>query len=416
LELSRQGIESLSAPSRPSPSSAPLQGSPSIHLDALRGLAAFSVLLNHWRDAFFVDYPNLRHHNPLSTAAYLVAGLGHQWVIVFFVMSGYLVGGSVLRSVQGGRWSWRPYLLSRLTRLYIVLLPALLLGGMIDWTGMHVPGTQAVYGGHSGMHALAADVHRSLTPEALAGNLLFLQTIALPGMNGHRVYTFGSNGPLWSLANEFWYYMAFPLLLLMLSGHGQRPGQRARAGAWRLHAACAAGLVAWGWFVGPEIALLGICWLMGAAIAKLPPLPCRHHWTRRLAIGGAMTLFGGALVMGKLSHTLGTSLVLGLAVAVLIWITVCCATAPVPRVYTHVARHAARSSYTLYLVHLPFLVFLKACLHLPRAFPGWSSCLAALGVMAVTLMYAHLVYLVFEKNTDRVRDWLRPRVMGKSAA
>ena len=87
----------------------PLKGSPSVHLDALRGFAAFSVLLNHWRDAFFVDYSSLSHHNPLLAVGYLVAGLGHAWVIVFFVMSGYLVGGSVLRSMSSGRWSWRSF-------------------------------------------------------------------------------------------------------------------------------------------------------------------------------------------------------------------------------------------------------------------------------------------------------------------
>ena len=37
------------------------------------------------------------------------------------------------------------------------------------------------------------------------GNLSFLQTILVP--------TFGSNGPLWSLANEFWYYVLFPVML-----------------------------------------------------------------------------------------------------------------------------------------------------------------------------------------------------------
>ena len=89
---------------------------------------------------FFVDYEAIARHNPLTVAAYLVSGLGHQWVIVFFVLSGYLVGGSVLRSVRTGSWSWRAYLLARLSRLYVVLLPALLLGGALDWLGMHMAG------------------------------------------------------------------------------------------------------------------------------------------------------------------------------------------------------------------------------------------------------------------------------------
>jgi hypothetical protein len=34
---------------------------------------------------------------------------------------------------------------------------------------------------------------------AFLGNFAFLQTICVP--------IFGTNGPMWSLANEFWYYI-----------------------------------------------------------------------------------------------------------------------------------------------------------------------------------------------------------------
>lgn len=383
------------------------KGSPSVHLDALRGFAAFFVLLAHWRDAFFVDYPAVPHHNPLITVAYFGTGLGHQWVIVFFVMSGYLVGGSVLRSVNTGRWSWRGYLLTRLSRLYIVLLPALLLGGAIDWAGMHMKGTEALYSGQSGMHALAVNVHSTLTLPALLGNCLFLQTITLPGMNGHPVPLFGTNGPLWSLSNEFWYYMAFPLLVLLL----------ARGRSWWVRGVYALGLLALGWFVGASIALLGIPWLMGVLITVLPPFPAVRPWTRGLAIVSALALLGGGLALGKaLDFSLFPNVILGLVVTFLIWVTLQCATAPLPAVYVRVAKRAARSSYTLYLVHLPMLIFLKAWLHLPRALPSWHVCAISSGILVGILLYAQVVYELFEKNTERVRDWIKPYVLGRRAA
>ena len=52
------------------------------------------------------------------------------------------------------------------------------------------------------------------------GNLVFLQTILVP--------TYGTNALLWSLANEFWYYMLFPLLAVLI--HGWYSGIRRR---WR---------------------------------------------------------------------------------------------------------------------------------------------------------------------------------------
>ena len=385
---------------------APLGESPSVHLDALRGFAAFCVVLNHLRDALFVDYEAIARHNPLKAAAYLVSGMGRQSVIVFFVLSGYLVGGSVLRSVHSGSWSWRPYLLARLSRLYVVLLPALLLGGALDWLGMHMPGTEAVYNGNSGMHALAIIVHGVLTWPVLAANVLFLQSLELPGMRSHPILPFGSNGALWSLSYEFWYYLAFPLLVFLL----------ARSKSWKIRVLSCLGLLAWGWFVGLSVFLLGLTWLMGASINFLPAFPARGRWTRGLAIVLALVLFAAGLVESKLLGSIPSNLILGLAVTAMIWVMLYCATAPLPAFYVHIARRAAHSSYTLYLVHLPMLIFLKAALHLPRAYPGWHAYLVGAGVLAAIVLYAQLVFEAFEKNTDRVRRWIRPYVMGRRAA
>jgi len=45
-----------------------------------------------------------------------------------------------------------------------------------------------------------------LSLDTFLGNLMQLQTIV--------VSSFGSNGPLWSLANEWWYYVAFGLFMM----------------------------------------------------------------------------------------------------------------------------------------------------------------------------------------------------------
>ncbi len=385
----------------------PLLGSPSVHLDALRGFAAFSVLISHWRMAFFVDNPLRFRQDPLHGAAYLVSGLGHQWVIVFFVMSGYLVGGSVLRSVDSGRWSWRGYLLTRLTRLYVVLLPALILGGALDLAGMHLAGTEANYNGNDGTGSLCWNVRSSLSTKVLVANGLFLQTISLPGMHGKRVPVFGSNGPLWSLSNEFWYYLAFPLLVLLWK----------KARMWWVRAAYVLGLLGLEWFVGADIAELGVPWLMGALIVYAPPIPARGPRTRGLAIVAALALFGGGLVLGFTGGSaLAPNLVLGLIVTLLIWVTLCSANAPLPSGYVKVARRSARSSYTLYLTHFPCLIFLKASLHLPRAIPSWHMLPVSAGLLVVILIYSQLVYELFEKHTDHVRNWIKPYVMQRQTA
>ncbi len=155
---------------------------------------------------------------------------------------------------------------------------------------------------------------------------------------------------------------------------------------------------------------------MGVAILFLPQVPAHRPWTRGLAIVSGLMLLGGGLMLSKDLNSLSGDLALGLAVTFLVWVTLGCATAPLPGIYARVAHRAARSSYTLYLVHFPMLVFLKASLNLPRAIPGAQAFLLRAGLLVGVLLYAQLVYEVFEKNTDRVRGWLKPVVMGRQRA
>ena len=71
----------------------------------------------------------------VANGFYLITGLGHQAVLVFFVLSGYFVGGSVVDGFQRRRFSWTGYGIARLSRLWTVLLPALLLTLVLDTLG-----------------------------------------------------------------------------------------------------------------------------------------------------------------------------------------------------------------------------------------------------------------------------------------
>lgn len=369
-------------------------GAASVHLDALRGIAAVGVCLNHLRDFFFRDYPALPHHNPLLALVYLATGLGHQWVVIFFVLSGYLVGGSVLRSFAMDRWSWRNYLLNRLTRLYVVLVPALVLGGILDLVGTHIFGSNGVYGGKTGTHELTFVVLHHLSFPILLGNYVFLQGIFVP--------TFGSNGPLWSLANEFWYYIAFPLIMCAVL-------PRLSVG-WRLlNALLLIGVIA---FVRPPIALMGLIWLMGVAVHYLPRLPANNVPVRRMFMVAGVLACGAALAWCKQTRFFAADYILGLVVTALIHIVLSCARTPMPRVYNSTAQFLSRSSYTLYLVHVPLLVLLAAWIGQARWIPTPLHLSFGVAIFAVAFLYAQLVWFFFEKRTDSVRNWLKPKIMG----
>src|ERR1700744_2946758 len=122
----------------------------SVLLDLMRALAALVVCVEHWRNFFFVDYNQVHDHRALFAVFYILTGAGHQAVVIFFVLSGYLISGSIFRLVESGKWSWRLYLTHRLVRLWIVLLPALVLGAILDNTGLALQLAPALYAGRTG--------------------------------------------------------------------------------------------------------------------------------------------------------------------------------------------------------------------------------------------------------------------------
>ncbi len=66
------------------------------YLDSLRAGAAICVLVSHLRSFLFVDWPYVTNKNILLGAFYFLTGLGHEAVVVFFVLSGFFVGGRAL--------------------------------------------------------------------------------------------------------------------------------------------------------------------------------------------------------------------------------------------------------------------------------------------------------------------------------
>ena len=107
------------------------------NLDLLRGLAALLVCAGHLRAFLMVDFGQIKPPTIFDRIFYPTTGLGHQAVVVSFVLSGYLVGGSVLTAYQSDRWSWTNYTLRRMSRLWMVLLPALVLTLVWDTFGRH---------------------------------------------------------------------------------------------------------------------------------------------------------------------------------------------------------------------------------------------------------------------------------------
>jgi peptidoglycan/LPS O-acetylase OafA/YrhL len=383
--------------SRPSRDITPANGSPArttelIDLDLIRGCAAVLVALSHWRILIFQNWSDVRANSFLLKLFYFFTGFGYPAVMVFFVLSGFLVGGGVMRAVEIDSWSWKTYLLNRLTRLYVVLVPALILGFFLDRLGIHLFGLAGVYGATNPEFVLIEPdaMSKSLTFASFLGNLAFLQKMVVPA--------FGSNGPLWSLACEFWYYIAFPLLYI---------GIFARLHLIKRITSVAAGGLILIWLSG-DFAFAFFIWGMGT-IAVVGPRPAwiRSKGSRSIAwIVWLLVLLVDRL--GLLGRSLRVeSLVLGAATAGLLWILSAQPVKSYQISATLFIRRLSALSYSLYLLHLPLLVFLSAQLvRNNRWAPTPSRLVIATGLLPLVAVYVYIMWWLFERQTVAVRKHL----------
>jgi peptidoglycan/LPS O-acetylase OafA/YrhL len=375
-----------------------------VWLDFVRGLSAIAVCAGHLRAALIVDHASLASASVPLQLFYAATGLGHQAVMVFFVLSGFFVGGSVLRS--GPAFNAGRYALARLTRLWVVLVPALLLTALVDrvLAGVAPEVLAGAYNPtwNSGPVSAAAYSASGFT---LLGNLLFLQTIVTP--------VYGTNGPLWSLANEFWYYVLFPLCAVAL-------GWSVRSGALAARIATGVLAVVILFWLPADIRAAYPVWLLGLVVYL-----CRGRLsTRARHITMVVGLVAFALSLGY-SKSAGLQARLGLPVDATIGVAFCIlcvalANLPAPKnvhsLFGRLSHGMSAFSYSLYLAHFPLVALIGALGYGPaRMQPGPGALLHFAGWLALLLAVGAAFWWLFERKTDSVRHFISRR-LGRAAA
>lgn len=352
-------------------------------LDLLRGVSALLVCANHLRGAMFVDFASVYHGSILVKLFYFFTSLGGQSVVVFFVLSGFFVGGSVVRRWE--RFDLIDYLIARTARLWIVLVPALLLTFVVDQATMRIAPTLLAGTDLPFIHSGPAGDYSNSLPTLLQ-NLLFLQTVTAP--------VFGSNGPLWSLSNEFWYYICFPLACLLFD---RRKGAWFRSGVAVVFALLLLLLLVRDKMVGLFV------WVLGVVVYCLPR--GQRVMSPWLLLALATLALLGALGVSKM-HMLSAMVdmvMLGLASSLMI--LALRDLPPMGRSLAIVTEWLSRASYTLYLVHFPFVLLWYAVMFRGhQAQPEVSSCLLFLVALAGLFLFAQGFWMLFEKHTDELKN------------
>lgn len=372
---------------------------PAIHeelsgfLDAARWISAFAVLIAHLNNVMFVvlaQIPTIER-TVLSYLWGFICGFAHWGVVVFFVLSGYLVGGPVIKAaINKQDFNPKKYLVARITRIYLVLVPVLIIGKSLDYFGIYFFHQSGVYD----------EYIPKITAQSMAtviGSILNLQ--------GLFFETLGTNGPLATLANEFWYYMTFPLILAPVL-------IKEKFKSWVLFTlgVClfiSMSLVSKWHFVG------FLLWCIGAIFSvKKKPLinsPLLAFYIFLVVMVAIRLGVRGAVVLGPYGYIFE------------IVIAVCFANILCSLQYTkvnwrilkwNVHNKLSGFSYSLYAVHFSLITFLCAALKSNLGY-GWHDIpkldyhwLTAVIILSVCISVAWVLSLLTEKHTYRLRNFL----------
>jgi peptidoglycan/LPS O-acetylase OafA/YrhL len=354
----------------------------SILISALRGLAAFIVVVAHLRATMYPSLHAVADPPLWFKGLAFVSGFSHQAVLVFFVISGWLVGGSLLNRIHQPH-AFANYAIDRITRLWTVLIPAFLL------TLLFAVGTGAV--SPNGIDFSSANEYSAST---FAGNLLGLQRVL--------VLDFGDNFALWSLANETWYYLLFPVLVVACT----TPRHAVRI-------ACAAAILLLCFLLPAGIVGYFLVWLLGVCFSRVR-IDCgsavRWCWLLLVLAGASYFRLTGELDAFEI-WTLGQDLVCSLLYLILLSSLQfeASSVSKLKRPFQRVGKFFAEFSFSLYVLHVPMIGLLRhlSSTHLGLGQLSPAAPLHALlyfGMLATLMFAAYLSYLLFECRTYRIRN------------
>lgn len=181
----------------------------SLHI--LRGLAAFYVMVGHVR--WLIMAPNVdffKHQTSVfdKILIYFVSlfRFGHEAVYVFFLLSGFVIHLSLSKQIiktGSYNFNFKDYFFKRFRRIYPPFILALIITFALDSLAFN----------------LGFLTHTNNTPYKII-NEGFNFAFSIPSLIGNLLFAYpqhgiiwGSDGPLWSLKYEWWFYMIYPLFI-----------------------------------------------------------------------------------------------------------------------------------------------------------------------------------------------------------
>lgn len=343
-------------------------------LNIMRAMAALIVFFGHVRGSSFVEFGALppEQQNILTKLLFGVTRLGHEAVMLFFVLSGFLVGGQIIRHTKECRFNIIRYCIDRIVRIGLPLVPACLLTAYINYSLFAIP-------------------------------LDWGQCIAnMIGMNGIIFPTLSNNASLWTLTYEVWFYIIGGSVGYLLST------RRPSLVAFFVVSCCVC-----------VFSLLAARYLVFWCVGALSVILLHHGQRRTMALAGLLFAIMGVagyqmaaesksfinvefwpMPMSEALICIGISMI----------IPMCCDKKlnDSIKILHKPAAYLSSLSYSLYLFHVPINAALDKIF--PRcADVGMVSIVSFIARVMVIFIGVNIIYLLFEANTNKFRRWLERR-------
>ena len=260
-----------------------------------------------------------------------------------------------------------------------MLIPSLLVGLICDIIGYEILNSPIYRAGDT--HTLGVLTSDSFSVVTFAGNLLFVQQLLVP--------CFGSNGALWSVAYEFWFYIWFPTLFFALKG---KPS-----------IFLASLFIA---IMFPTLLFYFGIWLLGYVVFLLSQSPVPRVVSNSavgyVTFGISFIVFIISILVSKLQTSMLGDLFMSISFGTLLCVGLTMH-GPLPRAPRIIKEFGARASFSLYAVHLPILILTVAVFGWPRKPPN----LVYFGLIVILSLAMCILAYGFSQMTERHTSKIR---------
>tara|TARA_B100001121_G_C18643645_1_gene600523 strand:- start:73 stop:1263 length:1191 start_codon:yes stop_codon:yes gene_type:complete len=378
-------------------------------LDLSRWAAAAIVFISHLRNPLFLSYGNIDPDeiNIFIQIWYFITGWAGEGVIIFFVLSGLLVGASGYEKIRIGKFSTGNYLIDRVSRLYVAIIPALILSYTFDYFGSTFLSNVGFWD-HS--HPMinekidSAPFESKLNFENFTANFFMLQHFFFD--------TLGSNSPLWTISAEFWFYIIFGVFGLLKLGQSKK-----------ITVLLCLFILIFLYFFRLEFILLLGYWLVGVFAGAIKP----NNIIKPIY---AFLLVLSALVFSRFFINSSSSslevVIINYMVAISYGLLILSMRGKKMNYlikFASLNKFLASFSFSLYLLHFPLMLFLLAVLSNFQYFSqiafGYSPTDSlGLGIYFLLIilicLFSYIFSLFTEKKTYIVRNWMKDNLLSRN--